>query len=279
MKLELYQVDAFTNQLFAGNAAAVVPLPDAMAGWPAEQLMLQIAAENNLSETAFLKKLAPAHYQIRWFSPLCEIDFCGHATLAAAFVLFRRDALTKVRFSTLKVGELTVQQGQNGWLEMNFPKRLATLQPEVPAALLQALNHQPVEVLRSEQAWFVVYDDAAKVQQLAPDMALLKTLWPYDVVATAPGAGFMQDQYDFVSRYFWPANGGEEDPVTGSIHTGLAPYWAEQLDKTVLLAYQASSRGGVLRCELQGERVQVIGQARLYLQGQIMLPTSQNVGA
>ncbi|TXH98149.1 MAG: PhzF family phenazine biosynthesis protein [Rheinheimera sp.] len=269
MQLELYQVDAFTNQLFAGNAAAVVPLPDEMTGWPAEQLMLQIAAENNLSETAFLKKLAPAHYQIRWFSPLCEIDFCGHATLAAAFVLFSRDAVAELRFSTGKVGDLTVQQGKDGWLEMNFPQRPATAQMDVPGALLQALNHQPTEVLRSDQAWFLIYDDAIKVQQLTPDMVLLKTLWPFDVVATAPGRGFADDQYDFVSRYFWPANGGDEDPVTGSIHAGLAPYWAARLDKTELLAYQASSRGGVLRCALQGNRVQVCGQARLYLRGEI----------
>lgn len=269
MQLELYQVDAFTNQLFAGNAAAVVPLPDEMTGWPAEQLMLQIAAENNLSETAFLKKLAPAHYQIRWFSPLCEIDFCGHATLAAAFVLFSREPAAELRFSTLKVGDLTVQQGQDGWLEMNFPKRPASAQAEVPPALLQALNHQPAAVLRSDQAWFLIYDDATKVQQLTPDMALLKTLWPYDVVATAPGRGFANGQYDFVSRYFWPANGGDEDPVTGSVHAGLTPYWAQQLDKTELLAYQASSRGGVLRCAMQGDRVQVSGHARLYLRGWI----------
>jgi len=272
MKLELYHVDAFSNQLFGGNAAAVVPLPDTLTEWPSEQLMLNIAAENNLSETAFLKKIAPAHYQIRWFSPLCEIDFCGHATLAAAFVLFLRGALETLTFSTLKVGDLTVCQGQDGWLDMNFPQRLASEQADIPAALLQALNTKPVAVLRSEQAWFLVYDDAIKVQQLTPDMALLKTLWPYDVVATAPGLGFADGQYDFVSRYFWPANGGDEDPVTGSIHAGLAPYWAAQLGKTELLAYQASSRGGELRCVLQDERVQVSGQARLYLQGQISLP-------
>lgn len=278
MKLELFQVDAFTDQLFGGNAAAVVPLPDEMENWPAEQLMLQIAAENNLSETAFLKKLAPAHYQIRWFSPLCEVDFCGHATLAAAFVLFSRDTAVELTFSTLKVGDLTVRQGQDGWLDMNFPQRPAVPQAEIPAALLQALNHQPTDVLRSEQAWFLIYDDAAKVQRLTPDMTLLKTLWPFDVVATAPGAGFAAGEYDVVSRYFWPANGGDEDPVTGSIHAGLTPYWAEKLNKTALLAYQASSRGGVLRCALQGERVQVSGQACLYLYGQIMLPTSQVAG-
>lgn len=270
MKLDLYQVDAFTDTLFRGNAAAVVPL-SADSDWPSDALMLNIAAENNLSETAFVKQLAPAHYQIRWFSPLCEIDFCGHATLAAAFVLMQRDNVSCLQFSTLKVGDLQVTQGQAGWLDMNFPQRPATAQTEVPAALLQALNHQPVAVLRSEQAWFLVFAEATQVLGLQPDLTLLKTLWPYDVVATAPGVGFAQGQFDCVSRYFWPANGGDEDPVTGSIHAGLAPYWGAVLNKTELLAYQASSRGGVLRCILQGDRVQVSGQARLYLQGQIDL--------
>lgn len=271
MKLDIFQVDAFTHELFRGNAAAVVPLPVTMTDWLPDALMLQIAQENNLSETAFLQRQAAGVYQIRWFSPICEIDFCGHATLAAAYVLFQREAVSSLRFSTLKVGDLSVVQGQDGWLEMNFPARPATVQTEVPAALLQALNHPPVAVLRSEQAWFVVYDAAAQVQSLQPDMSLLKTLGPYDVVATAPGQGFAAGQYDFVSRYFWPANGGDEDPVTGSIHAGLAPYWAPRLDKTALLAYQASARGGVLRCLLQGDRVQVSGQARLYMQGQIEL--------
>ena len=275
MKLDLFQVDAFTNELFRGNAAAVVPLPVTMTDWLPDALMLQIAQENNLSETAFVKRLGDGHYQIRWFSPLCEIDFCGHATLAAAYVLLQREPVASLRFSTLKVGDLSVVQGQDGWLDMNFPARPATVQAEVPAALLQALNHQPVAVLRSEQAWFVVYDDAAQVATLQPDMTLLKTLWPFDVVATAPGQGFAAGQYDCVSRYFWPANGGDEDPVTGSIHAGLAPYWAARLDKTELLAYQASSRGGALRCALHGERVQVSGQARLYLQGQIEISVAE----
>jgi PhzF family phenazine biosynthesis protein len=275
MKLEIYQVDAFTNELFRGNAAAVVLVPELAVALLSDALMLRIAQENNLSETVFVKQLGSGHYQLRWFSPLCEIDFCGHATLAAAFVLFQREALTTLRFSTLKVGDLTVTQAADGWFDMNFPQRLASVQADIPAALLQALNHVPAAVLRSEQAWFVVYDQAATVQQLTPDMALLKTLWPYDVVATAPGLGFGDGQYDFVSRYFWPANGGDEDPVTGSIHAGLAPYWAARLAKTELLAYQASARGGVLRCVIQGDRVQVSGQARLYLQGQIEISVAE----
>ena len=274
MRLALYQVDAFTNQRFRGNAAAVVPL----ASWLDDALMLQIAQENNLSETAFLLELAPGHYHIRWFSPLTEIDFCGHATLASAYVIFMlQPELPEIRFSTGAVGDLTVSRNGD-WLQMSFPKRLAVPVAEIPTALLQGLGAAPIQVLRSEQAWFAIYADAATVAALTPDMQQLKQLGPWDVVVTAPGAGFVpagqdaekqRSHYDFVSRYFWPANGGDEDPVTGSIHAGLTPYWAEQLGKTQLLAYQASTRGGVLRLEISDERVLVSGQAVLYLKGEI----------
>lgn len=276
MRLALYQVDAFTNQRFRGNAAAVVPL----TAWLDDSLLLQIAQENNLSETAFLLELAPGHYHIRWFSPLTEIDFCGHATLASAFVIFMlQPELAEIRFSTGAVGDLTVTKNAD-WLQMSFPKRLALPVAEVPTALLQGLGVTPLQVLRSDQAWFAIYADAATVISLTPDMQQLKQLGPWDVVVTAPGAGFIPaasaakiavQQYDFVSRYFWPANGGDEDPVTGSIHAGLTPYWAEQLSKNQLLAYQASTRGGVLRLEISGERVLVSGQAVLYLKGEIEL--------
>ncbi len=267
--LAIYQVDAFTEQLFGGNAAAVVPVKE----WLPDGMMLQIAAENNLSETAFVREITLGHVEIRWFSPLTEIDFCGHATLAAAEVWFRlQPELTLLRISTLHVGDLTVQKGDDGWHLMDFPERLPMPMTDVPAALQAALPATPVEVLRSAQAWFVVFANAHEVVTLKPDFALLKQLGPYDVVVTAPGAGFAQGQYDFVSRYFWPANGGDEDPVTGSIHAGLAPYWGERLAKTQLLAYQASSRGGVLRLSLSNQRVQVSGQTRLYLQGQIFIP-------
>lgn len=272
LRLELFQVDAFTSELFRGNAAAVVPLPAGLT--LSEAQMLAIAQENNLSETAYLRELATGLYEIRWFSPVCEIDFCGHATLAAALVLFRKTDCQQLRFQTLKVGTLTVRQ-QDDWLLMDFPARPALSQPP-PAALLQAFAKAPQAVLQSAQAWFVVYESAADVLAARPDLALLKTLAPYDVVVTAPGDGFADGysaaQYDFVSRYFWPANGGEEDPVTGSIHAGLTPYWAQRLGKTSLLAYQASARGGVLRCQLNGERVQVAGQGVLYLQGTISVP-------
>ena len=268
--LAIYQVDAFTDTLFAGNAAAVVPVTE----WLADPVMLQIAAENNLSETAFVKEIAPGHVEIRWFSPLTEIDFCGHATLAAADVWFRlQPELPLLRVSTRQVGDLTVQKGAGGWYLMDFPQRLPSPISEIPAALLAALPAKPIEVLRSSQAWFVVYANAQQIVTMQPDFALLKQLGPYDVVVTAPGADFAEGQYDFVSRYFWPANGGDEDPVTGSIHAGLAPFWGARLAKTELLAYQASTRGGVLRLGLANQRVQVSGQTRLYLQGQIFIPT------
>ncbi len=262
MKLPIYQVDAFTDQLFKGNYAAVVPLAQAIS----DELMQQIATENNLSETAFVLPLASNHYQIRWFSPVTEIDFCGHATLAAAFVLFEHNKSTELRFSTLAVGDLIVSQQENHWIRMDFPKRPA-VPAEAPDALLAGLSIPPKLVLRSAQAYFAVYQNEQQVKQLTTKNAELIKLAPYDVVATAPGS-----DYDFVSRYFWPANGGDEDPVTGSIHAGLVPYWAEQLGKNQLMAYQASARGGVLRCELTQDRVLVSGQAKLYLQGEIYLP-------
>lgn len=262
MKLPIYQVDAFTDQLFKGNYAAVVPVSQAIS----PELMQQIATENNLSETAFILKLAEDHYQIRWFSPVTEIDFCGHATLAAAFVLFSQTDSTELKFSTLAVGDLMVSKQKDNWIQMDFPKRLANA-VDAPEALLTGLSITPSLVLRSAQAYFAVYDNEQQVKQLCTVSSELKKLAPYDVVATAAGT-----DYDFVSRYFWPANGGDEDPVTGSIHAGLVPYWADRLGKSQLMAYQASARGGVLRCELKSGRVQVSGQARLYLKGEIYLP-------
>ena len=262
MRLPIYQVDAFTNQLFKGNYAAVVLLPKAIS----PELMQQIATENNLSETAFVLELTKDHYQIRWFSPVTEIDFCGHATLAAAFVLFDQSDRPELRFTTLEVGDLVVSKQAHDWIQMDFPKRPVSSVP-TPAALLAGLSITPTLVLRSAQAYFAIYENEQQVTELTTESAELKKLAPYDVVATAPGTN-----YDFVSRYFWPANGGDEDPVTGSIHAGLVPYWAEQLGKSQLMAYQASSRGGVLRCELTQDRVLVSGQAKLYLQGEIYLP-------
>jgi len=263
MNLKIHQVDSFTQDLFKGNPAAVLLLD----AWLEDELMQNIAKENNLSETAFVVRLEPDEYMIRWFSPLCEIDFCGHATLAAAHVLFEQHPeLSTIGFSTLQVGELSVQRGEQGLIVMDFPSYPPVLDFETPAALLDGLSIAPTEVRRNQQAYFAIYSQQAQVEQLEVDLSLLKSLAPYDVVVTAPGI-----EYDFVSRYFWPANGGDEDPVTGSIHTGLAPYWSKRLAKTMLLAYQASSRGGVLHCQVQDERVCIAGYAKTYLEGQLLL--------
>ncbi len=177
-QLDIYQIDAFTSQLFRGNAAAVVPLP----AWLPDMTLLAIAQENNLSETAFVLELSAGHYFIRWFSPLTEIDFCGHATLAAAFaILLQQPQLAEIRFSTKQVGELTVRQ-QGDWLEMNFPARRALPAVAIPPALLAGLGVPPVAVLQSAQAWFAVYAEATTVQQLQPDFAKLQQLGPLDVV-------------------------------------------------------------------------------------------------
>lgn len=262
--LPLYVVDAFTQQAFAGNPAAVVLLDEALP----EALMQAIASENNLSETAFVQPLsAPNHYAIRWFSPLTEVDFCGHATLASAHVLFHHKHVEgQLVFHTEKVGQLVVCRGPEGRIEMDFPRREPEPIDATPAALLAGLSIPPIAVLRSPQAWFAIYPDASQVVELTTDSAQLKLLAPYDVVATAPDSSA---QADFVSRYFWPANGGDEDPVTGSIHAGLAPYWATRLNKSTLVAKQVSKRGGTLYCQVGSERVNVAGYALTYSRGQI----------
>lgn len=263
MTIEMHVVDAFTEHLFAGNPAAVVITEE----WLDNSLMQSIAAENNLSETAFLKPVQNDHYQIRWFSPLTEIDFCGHATMASAFVVFlKNEHCHEVTFSAPSVGELTVTKQSGGMIDMSFPNRKPEPARNVPQALLDGLSKKPHQVLRSEQAYFAIYDDEQTVREIDYDSEQLKQLAPYDVVVSAPGK-----DYDFVSRYFWPANGGDEDPVTGSIHAGLAPYWAEQLNRSEFRAYQASNRGGVIYCKLLGDRVQVSGKAVLYAKSQLYI--------
>ncbi|GHA12267.1 phenazine biosynthesis protein PhzF [Arenicella chitinivorans] len=265
MQLKLDIVDAFTDTQFRGNSAAVV----ITERWLSDSLMQQIASENNLSETAFL---VPARglYHVRWFSPLSEIDFCGHATLAAAHVLFgRHAAMRRLRFFAPAVGEMEITLSLEGLIEMNFPVRMPSPVADVPEALLLGLSIAPQKILRNTQAYFAVYSDEADVIQITTNSDLLKRLAPYDVVVTAASS-----EYDFVSRYFWPANGGDEDPVTGSIHTGLAPYWSGELRKTTLRAYQASKRGGLLYCRVSQDRVTIAGQAVSYLHGEIRLQTS-----
>jgi PhzF family phenazine biosynthesis protein len=261
-RLRVYQVDAFTGKVFAGNPAAVVPL----LSWLDDELMQAIAAENNLSETAFF---VPSHagYELRWFTPKVEVKLCGHATLAAAFVLFTELELQQpeVRFETLS-GELVVSRRHDS-LAMNFPTWPLQRLEVLPAALLDSLNVTPAEVwmTASEDNLFAVFRSEAEVRALAPDMRRLAALHPAGVVATAAGSGSV----DCVCRYFAPSYGVDEDPGTGSIHCGLVPYWAARLGKNAIHSRQVSARGAELFCELQGSRTIIAGQAVKYLEGWI----------
>ena len=264
--MDIYVVDAFTDQQFKGNSAAVVPVKE----WPTDLLMQDIAAENNLSETAFIKYLSSNSYAIRWFSPLIEIDFCGHATLAASYVLFFELGITEtIEYVTENVGTLAVALLVDDKISMSFPNQIPTLLTEAPADLINGLSKRPISILRNRQAYFAVFESETDIVEMTYQTQFLKKLAPYDVVVTACTHHNPDHLYDFVSRYFWPANGGEEDPVTGSIHAGLAPYWAKTLAKNTLTAYQASSRGGMLYCDVIDDRVVIAGFARLYLKGKI----------
>jgi PhzF family phenazine biosynthesis protein len=267
MKLPIYQIDAFTDKVFKGNYAAVVPLER----WLPDSLMQAIATENNLSETAFFVKNADGAFDIRWFSPLTEIAFCGHATLASAYVIFKRcNDLEAIEFVAKAVGRLPVCHTYDGLIEMSFPQRRPEKLNEIPANLIQGLSIQPQEVLITQQAYVAIYGTEHEVRSLVPELNLLSALGPRDVVVTARG-----DQYDFVSRYFWPANGGDEDPVTGSIHATLAPLWSERLGRSELVAMQASRRSGLVHCRVQDDRVYISGQAVQYLEGTIEIPEAQ----
>lgn len=269
MKLTINFIDAFTDTVFKGNSAAVIITED----WLSDTLMQSIATENNLSETAFLIATGIRSYKIKWFSPITEIDFCGHATLSAAFVLFNQNQEYKeLTFFADAVGEFTIIKKSGNEIQMSFPNQKPEKIKEIPANLLQGLSIKPQEVLMNKQAYFAIYDNEQDVRLISQNSDLLKTLAPYDVVVTAPSHS--QD-IDFISRYFWPANGGDEDPVTGSIHTGLAPFWAERLGKNSLQAYQASSRGGYVHCEVKANKVIITGNAVQYLSGFIEVTDDQ----
>lgn len=265
MELTLYQVDAFADRLFAGNPAAVCPL----RAWLPDATMQAIAGENNLSETAFFAPEADG-LRIRWFTPSCEVKLCGHATLAAAYIYFRHLAphADAVVFNSLS-GPLTVTR-DGDVLTLDFPA--AALTPAAAPALLEAaLGARPLEVYAAED-WLVVLGSAAQVRALRPSMALLRQLERRGVIVTARG-----DDCDFVSRFFAPNYGIDEDPVTGSAHTALTPYWALKLGKLQLQARQLSARGGELHCELKGQRVLIGGRVVPYLDGTIHLPDSGNI--
>jgi PhzF family phenazine biosynthesis protein len=259
MKLPLYQVDAFTGRLFRGNPAAVCPLEE----WLDDQTMQDIAAENNLAETAFFVR-EPGGYHLRWFTPEVEVDLCGHATLASAYVVLNHitPEEDEVRFHT-RSGELVVARKEDLY-SLDLPARPPN-PCDAPKELAKALGAQPEEVWAARD-YMAVFSNEEQILSMEPDFNALAKLDKFAVIVTAPG-----DEVDFVSRFFAPAKGINEDPVTGSAHCSLVPYWSDSLGKESLVARQLSRRGGELLCEDHGDRVKLYGKATLYLTGMIHL--------
>jgi len=262
MYLPVFHVDAFSTNPFGGNPAAVCPLAD----WLDDDLLRAVASENNLSETAYLVPRGD-HYDLRWFTPRCEVKLCGHATLASAHVVMQILAPDShsVRFETRFSGSLNVSRDGN-LLAMDFPVNMPWSCPSAPAALLESLGSVPASVVQVEDNYFAVYEREEDVRRIRPDLRVLEKLHPAGVAITAPG-----ENCDFVSRYFAPSYGIPEDPVTGSTHCSLAPYWGGRLGKTILHARQVSERGGELWCELNGQRVTIKGSAVLTLRGELLI--------
>ncbi len=260
MKIPIYQADAFTNTLFGGNPAAVCPLQQ----WLSDEMLQQIAVENNLSETAYLLKEGN-DYHIRWFTPGTEVKLCGHATLASAHIIFtilghEGDTIT---FQS-KSGPLTVSKRSDGKLVLNFPANAPELVTEVPTGIFEGLGIAPAPVFKTSFDYMVVLPSQKAIEALHPDFKKLAQAPCRGVIATAAG-----DEADFVSRCFYPQSGVDEDPVTGSAHTIMVPYWAKQLNKKSMKAIQLSKRRGHLDCELSGDRVLMSGHAVTFLKGEI----------
>src|SRR5437773_2116731 len=261
MMLPYFQVDAFTSRVFGGNPAGVCPLEQ----WLPDRVLQSIAAENNLSETAFFTRDQDFH--LRWFTPLVEVDLCGHATLASAWVLFSELGYSRdsIQFQT-QSGRLTATR-RGDVVELDFPSRPATRCP-APRQLLEGLRGEPIEIFKARD-YVAVFKSQPEVVALAPDMALLAQLDCLGIIATARGE---QPEVDFVSRFFAPRAGIPEDPVTGSSHCSLVPFWAERLSKSQLFARQISRRGGELFCRHLKDRVAIGGRAVLYSKGEISAP-------
>jgi PhzF family phenazine biosynthesis protein len=259
MKLTIYQVDAFAQEVFKGNPAAVIPLED----WIDDKLMQHIAMENNLSETAYIVKKDKG-YHIRWFTPEYEMDLCGHATLASTYVIrnFLEPHIAEINFTTQKSGVLKAH-AKEGMYTLDFPSRMP--QPcGIPDLLLKSIGvSNAVEVLRSRD-YFVVLPDENAVKNAEPNYTIMKELDTIGVIITAKG-----QEADVVSRCFYPGAGIPEDPVTGSAHCNIIPYWSHKLNKQKLFCKQLSARGGDLWCELQGDRVLMSGKCVMYMQGEI----------
>ena len=262
MAQQIYQVDAFTTQPFKGNPAAVCPLPEpASAAW-----MQSLAGEMNLSETAFLVR-QQEDFNLRWFTPLLEVDLCGHATLASAHILWETGVLSTLqtaRFHT-RSGLLTARK-EAGWIEMDFPAKPAQT-TKAPAGLLEALGVTAVTVGRNQFDYIVEIADPETLRGLQPDFSQLMKVKARGVIVTSRSD---TAEFDFISRFFAPAAGVLEDPVTGSAHCCLAPFWGKRLGKEAFTAFQASQRGGIVRCRLDGERVILSGQAVTVMRAELV---------
>lgn len=258
--LPIYQVDAFADQLFKGNPAAVIPLES----WLPDETLQSIALENNLSETAFFIPSGD-NFHLRWFTPTVEVNLCGHATLAASHVLFEHLAYSKdtIRFDS-RSGWLSVEK-RDGLYFLNFPADNNEA-VAAPPQIEEALGITPLEVFRGKDDFMVIVDNQATIEALTPNFHLLQQLPARGLIVTAPG-----EQVDFVSRCFFPQTGVDEDPVTGSAHTTMTPYWAQKLNKKELTARQLSFRGGTVQCQLLGDRVALGGKAVTYLTGSIAI--------
>ncbi len=261
MRIPIFQIDAFTSKIFGGNPAAVCPLER----WLETPLLQAIAAENNVAETSFLVPIGPGHYHLRWFTPAVEVPLCGHATLAAAYAIAHRidPSATHLRFQTLS-GELSVTR-EGDLYTLDFPVRPA-VGPAPRPDFAAALGAIP-EAHFTGAFEMAVYATEAEVRAIAPDMRALAAIDHFGLIATAPG-----DEVDFVSRFFAPRAGIDEDPVTGSAHCMLTPYWSERLGRSRLHARQISRRGGALWCETRGDRVLIAGHGVFYLEGSIEVP-------
>lgn len=260
MELDIYQVDAFANEAFSGNPAAVIPLYE----WLSDDLMQKIAEENNLSETAFFVKKGE-YFDLRWFTPESEVDLCGHATLASAYVIYNYLEYDDpaVVFET-RSGRLFVDREGESY-SMDFPA-WTVREIQVTERVSKALGVRPAELYMGERDMMAVFENENDVRTMAPDFRLVSQLDGMCMICTAPGL-----DYDFVSRTFVPEQGIPEDPVTGSAHCTLVPFWAARLGKAQLNAYQASRRGGILKCQNLGDRVKIAGSAVTYMRGTIEL--------
>lgn len=259
--MKIYQIDAFSKSVFSGNPAAVCPLEE----WLSDAIMQKIAAENNLAETAFYIQNGN-QYEIRWFTPKIEVDLCGHATLAAAFVLFNYENHSDnlIEFFSPRSGKLTVTK-EADLLSLNFPVDVFEAIP-LTSQITDGLNIKPIQAFKGKTDYMFLFNNEKEILNLDPNFEKLSKLQARGIIVTAKG-----NQADFVSRFFAPQSGINEDPVTGSAHTTLIPYWAKELNKTKLSAIQLSERRGYLECELLEDRVRISGYAKCYLIGEYFL--------